>query len=166
MTQKLSAIYKERTSSISERTKGTSSGLGMALGTGQMGFMLGSTEGRVSGIQQTELAKMAAPPKEEEEGWLTVALIGAIILGIGAGSQPDLGRCLGFLAGVVSLFVFLCIIGFILPRDKQREATLKAKYVIESAERESKLYCHRCGQSFIPATAPAITQQPPPLPPN
>ena len=140
--QSASLVYREGLSTISSRTKGTAVGIGrVGIRNGRFALGGGVYKGRTSGVTQTTLSKLAAPP-QMQMGLMIFLIILCII--------PALGTLGGITQGLMMQTIINgSIVGILV---------LAIKYVYEKQRRiydaamsayENTRMCQRCGKFYL-----------------
>jgi hypothetical protein len=140
--QSASLVYREGLSTISSRTKGTAVGIGrVGIRNGKAAIGGGVYRGRTSGVKQTMLSKMAAPP-QMRNGLMIFLVILCILSGLGTLG----GITQGLMAQAIISGSIVCILVLAIKAvyEKQRGIYDSAMNVYENTR-----MCQRCGTFYI-----------------
>ena len=103
--QSFRVIHEMGTTRLNGRSSGSTSGLTLG-GSGGIGTFFGSTNTRLTGVQQSEAAQLASPPKRRDVDGPSGAIVLGILLiiaGIACGIGVSGGWVLLSLAGVLTV---------------------------------------------------------------
>ena len=113
--------YREGLSVTSSRTEGNVLGIGrVGIRNGKTAIGGGVYRGRTSGVQQTMLSKLAAPP-QKRKGFIVFLAILFVILGLAAVANLTSGQYfgLGLYQGSIKLGILIVVLSWLSTKDSE-----------------------------------------------
>jgi hypothetical protein len=152
--QKVEMAFKAGTSSLAGNVSGGGVGVGM------LGVGVGAGSGKLSGTQQTELAKSLAPPKNQLSTLLALMLVGVPGVTFMMLSLVDTFFLRAGLTWVAVVAISVGIAATVIFLRSDMASKLAAEYR-QSMDYWCKTFvCFKCGAQFLPTTQEFATDNP------